>query len=583
MVAKMTSLPGTAKALIPDNFWNSLRSLAIARLMIAAILVLVLPAYVRRFETNLVQDSNLFLVSSGLYIVFAIVAWFSLERYRKWFSAHLTLHLLVDLSFLSIFVFAAGGPRSGFGLLMMAPVAGAAILIPLRWALFTAAVATVSLLGQALWFGSRGDAEPNYFSAAVAGVVLFGIAIVLNQLASRATSQEARAKRRGADLRNQLAVNQLVISELSDGVLVFTADAKVRSMNRAAAQLLGANIHATLPVAQNSQSLGGTTLSGFIPSGNGWNVISEQFRSWQLAGSPLRHTVDVGLYGEQQSDVGSVQQRVRLKFLSAQVVKNKLSAEFGQSETTDSVLVIEDLNRVEEQAQQLKLASMGRLSASIAHEIRNPLGAIRHANSLLGESLGETPSSTALRLNRIIEDNTVRINRIIEDVLAIARRDRAQGESTDLALFLADFLPEFVALTKCPGERIRVDLNSTQPLFFDPAHLRQILINLLSNALRYSSAQAGSVVVVWRRSSDGRMELIVADDGPGLSASVLPHLFEPFVTTESKGTGLGLYLTRELCAANDAQLRYSPGILAGYSGGHHDAKVAAFVISVLVP
>jgi two-component system, NtrC family, sensor histidine kinase PilS len=245
--------------------------------------------------------------------------------------------------------------------------------------------------------------------------------------------------------------------------------------------------------------------------------------------------------------------------------------------------VMEDLNRVEEQAQQLKLASMGRLSASIAHEIRNPLGAIRHANSLLSESMGPAPSATAQRLNRIIEDNTIRINRIIEDVLAISRRDRAQGESIDLAAFLAEFLPEFVTLTQCPGERIRVELNSTQPLFFDPTHLRQILINLLSNAMRYSSAAPGSILVVWRRSIDGRMELMVADDGPGLSPTVLPHLFEPFVTTESKGTGLGLYLTRELCAANDAQLRYAPSAPTSLQSSRHSDKNAAFIISVAMP
>jgi two-component system, NtrC family, sensor histidine kinase PilS len=571
----MTSAPRLSQLHIPDTFWNSLRSLSIARLIIAAILVLILPVYVRRFETNLVQDNSLFLWSSVLYISFAMAAWLILEKYRHRFFAQLALHLLADLTFLSVFVYAAGGPRSGFGLLMMAPVAGAAILVPLRWALFTASVATVSLLGQALWFGSRGDSEPNYFSAAVGGAVLFAIAIVLNQLAARAQSQEARAKRRGIDLRNQLAVNQLVIAELSDGVLVFTSDAKVRSMNRAAAQMLGANMNLSQSVEINSQVLGGSTLSGFVPSGYGWSVIAEQLRAWQVAGSPQGYTVDVGLYGEAHSDAMAVQQRVRLKFLSSQQIRGRRQSEAARENQTDSVLVLEDLNRVEEQAQQLKLASMGRLSASIAHEIRNPLGAIRHANSLLGESLGSPAPATAQRLNRIIEDNTLRINRIIEDVLAIARRDRAQRESIDLANFFSEFLPDFVASTQCDGQRIRLDLASTQPLFFDPAQLRQVLINLLSNALRYASVAPGSVVVLWRRAADGRLELIVSDDGPGLATAVMPHLFEPFVTSESKGTGLGLFLARELCAANDAALRYAPGLVSD--------RVTAFVISVAVP
>jgi two-component system, NtrC family, sensor histidine kinase PilS len=259
--------------------------------------------------------------------------------------------------------------------------------------------------------------------------------------------------------------------------------------------------------------------------------------------------------------------------------------------------VIEDLDRIEQQAQQLKLASMGRLSASIAHEIRNPLGAIRHANGLLSESLGEQVKPAQQRLTRIVEDNTVRINRIVEDILSIARRDSAQIEEIDLAEFLADFLPDFVRQQGCEDKTIGLELRCTEPMVFDPAHLHQILVNLLTNALRYSTAKADSIRIVWQFSQDRRdYELLVADDGPGVPSQLTATLFEPFATTDSKGTGLGLYLARELCNINHASLRYErqaerlldatePVLEGGYYEPENGQSVdwsgyGAFVISV---
>jgi two-component system, NtrC family, sensor histidine kinase PilS len=560
---------------VTDGFWNSLRYLAVTRLLIAGILTLVLPLYFKRYETSLLQDTNLFLLVAGLYVVFAIIALVSIGRVRIKFNHQLAAHIAGDLLFLSLVAFAAGGARSGFGLLMMAPVAGAAILVTPTWALFAAAIASVSLLGQSVFIYLRDETvEPGFFAAAATGATLFAVAYILNRLAARAATNEARAQRRGTDLRNQLMINQMVIAELTDGVLIFNGDGKVRVMNRAAQQLLG-----SMPAQELAQAAG-STITGFLPTGPGWAVVAEQLHLWQQAGSPSLHVVEVGLMPSSTINHWQRSQRVRLRFLSdiksvekvdAKAIKSgspprmqfsesKLIGSSGASEINigpDFVLVIEDLDRIEQQAQQLKLASMGRLSASIAHEIRNPLGAIRHANGLLSESLGDQVKPAQQRLARIVEDNTVRINRIVEDILSIARRDSAQIEDIDLAAFLADFLPDFVKQQGSEDTAISLELRCTDPMPFDPAHLHQILVNLLTNALRYATSNAGSIRVVWQFSKDRRVyELLVADDGPGVPSQLTATLFEPFATTDSKGTGLGLYLARELCNINQASLRY---------------------------
>jgi two-component system, NtrC family, sensor histidine kinase PilS len=531
------------RAQIADSYWHSLKYLAVARLLIAGVMTVFLPTYVKRVEGALLQDSTRFFFIAGLYVLVAAVLLVLIPRFKPRFLSQLLVHVTVDLIFVGLLVFTAGGPRSGFAILFVAPAAGAAILAPLMWALLVAAIATITLLCQSLygWLTNEG-VEPSFFAAAMTGFALFGVVIALNRLALRLASEEARAKRRGEDLRNQLAVNQLVIAELTDGVVIFSATGIARVMNRAALQMIGGpqNVLAIQPAM-------GTTLSGMTPSGPSWEVVIEQFVLWRDAGRSNASSLDVNLLHPASANQPGVSKRVRLRFLGVPV---------ASQDTSDVVLVMEDLDRIESEAQQLKLAAMGRLSASIAHEIRNPLGAIRHANSLLTEALAPEAVPSRMRLSKIVEDNSVRINRIIEDILAIARRERAAVEPIDPAVFFEDFLPDFVAQHQIAGSKIDLQIVSTRSMLFDQDHLRQILVNLLLNAIRYSSDNPGSVCIEWRSGAEDRLELCVFDDGPGIPTDLLRHLFEPFMTSEARGTGLGLYLARELCHSNDSTIRY---------------------------
>jgi len=216
------------------------------------------------------------------------------------------------------------------------------------------------------------------------------------------------------------------------------------------------------------------------------------------------------------------------------------------------VLFLEDTTRSREEAQQLKLAALGRLTANIAHEIRNPLAAISHAAELLSE---ERRDPQRVRLTRIIHDNTQRLERLVAEVLQLSRRDRQSPERIALRRWLMPFIEEFVANESVPRERFLLEVPAEAAIEFDPGHLHQVIWNLLTNAVRYARAEPAAIRLSARAAGD-RVELSVVDNGPGVPPSSLGQLFEPFFTTDSKGTGLGLYLARELCAANRAVLEH---------------------------
>jgi len=218
------------------------------------------------------------------------------------------------------------------------------------------------------------------------------------------------------------------------------------------------------------------------------------------------------------------------------------------------VLVLEDQSQAEQAAQRLKLAALGRLTANIAHEIRNPLSAISHAAQLLHE---ESHDAAQEKLTAIIENNARRLDRLVEEVLTLNRRDRLNPVGFDAAM-LAALIDELRQTEEIPADAVIVSMPDTLHFQFDPDHLRQIVWNLLRNAWRYSRKQAGSVRFSAEMRGDG-MHLDIEDDGPGLPPEHQGKLFEPFFTTDAQGTGLGLFLARELAEANHAVLSYVPG------------------------
>ncbi|MEZ5651168.1 MAG: ATP-binding protein [Burkholderiaceae bacterium] len=525
----------------PESYWQALRWYSLSRVAVAALLWFAGASEIgsRWLEMG---DVDTFQMVALCYLIVALAFLALIGPLRPNLQFQLFMQVATDLLVLTAFVHLTGGVRGGLGSLMIASVAAGSVLSSRRLAATFAAGATLLLLGETALRAATLGPDPSLIAqAGLIGGASFLTAMSVNWLASRLQAQEELVRRRGVDVRNQLAVTQRVIAELEQGVLVVRPDGRLRTMNRAAQLLLGVD-----PGTSSEDKA--PRLREMLPAG--WSELIDQYARWrrESAGEPGEFSFEYR--GEDGRDERG---RIRVRMMSALAD--------GHS---DAMLLIESLRELEQRAQQLKLASMGRLSASIAHEIRNPLGAIRHANSLLAEQIDSVPLA---RLTKIVEDNTVRINRVIEDVLSISRGEKAVDETVDMQAFLTSFLPEFTVQSGADRRRIRLVLESDAPIRFDSGQLRQVLVNLVGNALRYASQEPGAVMVRWRKLDDERLELSVADDGPGLGSDAMQHAFEPFFTTESRGTGLGLYLSRELCTLNGAAIRYQPLRSADRYGG----------------
>jgi two-component system sensor histidine kinase PilS (NtrC family) len=243
-----------------------------------------------------------------------------------------------------------------------------------------------------------------------------------------------------------------------------------------------------------------------------------------------------------------------------------------------TVIFLQDVSEIENQAQQLKLASMGRLTASIAHEVRNPLSAISYAAALMGEE-AENPAQR--RLVNIVGDNVARLNQMIEDILKLSRKAQLHGEPILLSAIFAEILGEFQETHGLQPGMIDVGKMEQHRIWFDRLHFREIVVNLLSNAIRYASGRSGSIRLHLVSDLGNRLELHIQDDGPAITPEVRSHLFEPFYTTSSKGTGLGLYVARELCLNNGAMLDYEYRVDSSDKG--FDEASGRFVITFAIP
>lgn len=439
-------------------------------------------------------------------------------------SAALTYRLqvyggvLADVGATSLLMHAAGGVTSGIGILLVMSVAGACLLASGRAAVFFAALASMALLGET-FLGTiyDGYSVANYTQAGLLGAACFGTAVLASALAERARRSEALAAARALDIEHLSRLNEHIVRRMRAGIMVLDSNGAVVLANDAAAEILG----------HDSGQLRGALAD--IST-----LLDDSFRRWLRSGE--NPAASIGGHGS----------------INALVSFTELGT--GEPEQHGTLVFLEDAAETRQRAQQLKLASLGRLTASIAHEIRNPLGAISHAGQLLSES----PDLTAQdrRLTDIVLQHSQRVNAIIENVMTIGRRNDVISESFALRPWLEQFCAEF-------SERFELDEDALalrwlhEPIIvkIDKSQLQQVLWNLSENGLRYAS---GSPLLVFEAGiieSNGRPFLDVLDSGPGLADAIADRLFEPFATTESSGTGLGLYIARELCESNQASLQ----------------------------
>jgi two-component system, NtrC family, sensor histidine kinase PilS len=513
--------------------WRTLQYFALARVLVASSLLLTVAALGGTLIRQDAAGTDFTLPLVIAYFVGASVLALAALYLRRHFMAQLVGQLATDLAIITLLVVLGGGLRSGIMVLYLLPLAGASLLLPTSAAFFVCAVAVLALLADGLWRALAGQhSESSLFQTGLYGAALFAITGLLRLLSARLAVQERLALARGRDLENQLEINRLVIAQMEQGVLVVDADTRVRANNRTARRMLGLSTEAQLT---------GRQLVEF----DAVRPLAQAFLRWRDA--------------ERAS--GSWSNSVMQPSVAGQhaMPELQLRARFARppSDTSDEFVVfLDDVREVEERAQQLKLAAMGRLTASIAHEIRNPLAAISHAGQLLAEDAREPLQQ---RLAGIVRENTQRLNRLVDDVLRVARRESPLGDEIDLGAFVNEWLAEFERDRGLHPGRVEVATEPEVRVKFELSHLRQVLFNLVDNALRFASSKRGSVRIVVERAVDdgGRVRLWVFDDGPGIGAEARATLFEPFYTTRAGGTGLGLYIAREFCVANRCELVYA--------------------------
>jgi len=527
------------------TFWRSLQALNVTRIVIGVVLLLYMAFDVRdgRASTDPAYARTCFFYL-GAALGFGLLT----TVWKRRFPLQLALQIAVDLVAISLLYQAAGGVRSGLGILYLFPLAGAAILAPLVLALFSASVASIIVLLQASWQLFTREGEPPLMQAGMYGIAFFAVVLLVNRLAARLIGQEELAAQRGVDLEVQQSINEIVIADVNDGVLVLGADGVIHTANPAARRMLGVDapaglrldaVHGLEPVAGAFAKWGGAP----VPALAAVEPVQGEAgpdEAWVIL-KPFQEPGAAGVNGGARRDQPA---HLKLRFARVDAAGGKPGR---------SVVFMQDVSAIENQAQQLKLASMGRLTASIAHEVRNPLSAIGHATALLAEDLH---GKAELRLLKIIGDNVARVNRMVEDILQLSRKAQPYAEPLVLAAFLSELKAEFVETQDLPEEMLWLGGAGAIEVRFDALHLREVLVNLLGNAIRYASRAPGSIRIWPELDAFGTLELHVQDDGPGITPDVRAHLFEPFYTTSSKGTGLGLYLARELCLNNGAKLDY---------------------------
>lgn len=496
---------------LPDSYWRSLNYFSLYRLIVAGFFLIVAIFYggAPSFGS---QDIRLFRWVSVAYLAIAFVFLWSVNYVRRTFNLQLTAQVIADVVALTLLMYSSGGASSGIGVMIFVVLAAAGLVGQGRMTLFYAAIATMAALVEQAHHVVHFEKDPgDFFRTGLTSIGFFGTAIVARLLARRVVANEALARQRGLELANQLQINQRVIRDMQDGVLVVDSRGRIRQHNPQAEALFDVRPGDGADVATFSVAL------------------AEQFARW----SP--HPVEV----ETTIRVPGSNRTIRARMLPP-------------GEGGDALIYLEDLGRIQAQAQHLKLAALGRLTANLAHEIRNPLSAISHAAELL---VDEPDVVARQRLIRIIGDNSARLNRLVGEVLELGRRDRAQPEPVRMSVFLPQFIDEYAVHDESAIRRVSVSTDADLVVVFDRTHLHRVLWNLIFNALRHCSDAPAAVTLTSSRSPDpGQVELHLIDDGPGIEESLRGQVFEPFFTTQGSGTGLGLYIARELCEANGAHL-----------------------------
>ncbi len=504
-----------------DQAWRLLKVFAAYQCILSALLALLYFFHIGPKHLGS-HAPELFKWTILIYLIAAFASFYFLIVRRPGYALQGVAHVGLDLAAIPLIIFACGGLQIGFGILLAVTVAAAGLLIGGRCALGIAALASLSVLAVE----AAGDLlnafdKTSYSYAGMLGTSYFTISLLAIALAQQAEKSEALAEQRGIDLANLRQLNEFIVQHLQSGILILDEAYRIRLLNDSVLRLLKLD---------NKPSV----LTD-LP-----DKLIIHFRHW-LEQSEYN---TVTLHNESDSI------HVRFSRLATQ----------GETLT---MIFLEDVALYQQRVQESKLASLGRLTAGIAHEIRNPLSAISHAGQLLGEN--PALDKQDLRLVEIIQNHSRRVNDIIGNVLELSRRKPSQRSKLNMAQWLERFYEEFKEEHLGLKNAFEIHVRD-EPLYalVDASQLRQIVNNLCTNALKYgATGDRNAEIHLYRHPELDKPTIEVVDYGPGIPPDTLRQVFDPFFTTSSTGTGLGLYIARELAQLNQASLEYEKNTRQG--------------------
>lgn len=473
------------------------------------------------------SNVNLFHVASLSYLAITLFSTVFIRKPYISYIKQVQFKIIADIMFLCLLMHASGGISSGLGVLLAVSVAAGGLLAGGQCTLVFAAIATFTILGEQVYADINNLFNKTaYTYAGVLSASFFTIAILALVLAKRVEASELISQQQSREIDDLTQLNSYIIKQLQSGIIVVNLLGYIRLSNNAADTLLDTTLSKGQYLADRSASC--------------WKPFDDWLKSTGKDVSTCEPSAN--------------SPRIRLSF-----------SRLGKLKDEAYIIFIDDLSSVDHEIQQGKLASLGRLTASIAHEVRNPLGAISHAGELLAES--EHIDKEDRRLLEIIHNHSARVNSIVKSILDLSRHQQSNIEAFNLCNWLNDFERDFIdqfGLSKSPLQII------TDPqamhINFDKNHLKQILDNLCSNALKYGQKGAKPTNITLQTSintSKQQISISVSDEGKGISEQSAQQIFEPFFTTSASGTGLGLYISSQLAILNHATLSYSSNTNGG--------------------
>lgn len=520
------------------NPYDLLRIYTYYRTLLGSVLLMM---FQLEFATNVLGNNNppLFFYTSVFYTSLNFLSLVLMWRLRFQPSArNLFSSLLVDVIALSLLMHASGGAQSWLGYLLLIAIAAGGIMLRERIATLLAAITTIAVISEGAYrFFVLSQDKQSLFSSATLSTLAFLTSLLFQYLSRKIRLSYQEAQEQAAHAAHLQKLAQLIIERMRTGIIVLDKHQEFELINQSATHLLGIDHD-----AKSSRKLTD------IPE------LYDRFTAWK------RQLKDPSPITKQLANSTS---EIKASF-----------AHLEPGNLAETLIFLEDVRALNQQAQQLKLASLGRLTASIAHEVRNPLGAISHASQLLGESTELSASDK--RLLTIIDSHCKRVNQIIENILQLSRRRPSNPQQLDLSKWIPAFINDYIAI-KGPGKTLNIEFIDKMPTTvkefndldddannkihakFDPSQLQQVLSNLCDNGIRYGIPKPGRGDLRIEIGNDQQHQqsyIRIIDYGPGISAENSKHLFEPFFTTENTGSGLGLYICKELCEANQALISY---------------------------